>query len=83
MAIALLRGIEPHTEAEFGEMGQRILAKAEKIANLHLHAGAAVPQAFAGFERFARYAQPVFAEFVFNAMSGFKPGRAGIAIPLR
>ncbi len=32
MAIALLRGIEPHTEAEFGEMGQRILAKAEKIA---------------------------------------------------
>lgn len=79
MAIALLRGIEPHTEAEFEETGRRILARAQKIGNLHLRAGAAVPQAFAGFEVFARYVQPAIAEFVFQAMGGLKPGRPGMA----
>jgi hypothetical protein len=63
MAIALLRGIEPHTESEYEEMGRRILAKVAKIANFQTQAGARLPLAFAGLERFARYVQPAVAEF--------------------
>ena len=79
MAIALLRGIEPHTESEYEEMGRRILAKVTKIANFQTQAGARLPLAFAGLERFARYVQPVVAEFVFHKMGGVKPGQAGAA----
>ena len=79
MAIALLRGIAPQTETAFQELGLRILTRAERIANLHRQAGAAVPRAFAGFENFAKYVQPVVVEFVFNAMAGAKPGRPGAA----
>ena len=45
MAIALLRGIEPHTESEYEELGRRILAKAFKIANYQTQAGDALPPA--------------------------------------
>ena len=79
MAIALLRGIEPHTESEYEELGRRILAKAYKIANYQTQAGDALPLAFAGIERFARYVQPIVAEFVFHKMGGVKPGQAGAA----
>ena len=79
MAIALLRGIEPHTESEYEEMGRRILAKVTKIAYFQTQAGARLPLAFAGLERFARYVQPAVAEFVFHKMSGVKPGQAGAA----
>lgn len=79
MAIALLRGIEPHTESEFHALGLRILARAERIAALHRQAGAAVPHALAGFEWFARYVQPVVVEFVFHTMAGAKPERPGAA----
>lgn len=79
MAIALLRGIEPHTEEEFQEMGRQILAKADQIARLHLRVGAVVSVALKGFEQFVRQAQPLAAEFVFQKMSGMKPGQAGAA----
>lgn len=79
MAIALLRGIEPHTEEEFQEMGRRILANAAKIASLHVRSGVVVSVAFKGFEWFARYFQRQAAESVFHGMSGMKPDRAGPA----
>jgi hypothetical protein len=79
MAIALLRGIEPHTEAEFQEMGRRILASAHRIANFRAQAGTALPAVFAGFGRFARRVQPAVVEFVFHAMAGAKPGGTGPA----
>ena len=50
-----------------------------KIANFQTQAGARLPLAFAGLERFARYVQPAVAEFVFHKMSGVKPGQAGAA----
>lgn len=79
MAIALLRGIEPRSESEFNALGLRILSRAERVAALHRQAGTAVPQAFAGFQRFAKYIQPIVVEFAFHKMAGVKPARPGAA----
>jgi hypothetical protein len=79
MAIALLRGLEPRTKAEFAELGLRILNSAEKTIRVHQRVGTAVPQAVSGFERVARHVQPIVAEQLFRALAGFKPARPGMA----
>jgi hypothetical protein len=79
VAIALLRGIEPRTSADFNELGIRIMHSAEKTATLHQRFGTAVPQAVSGFERVARHVQPLVAEQLFRALAGIKPARPGMA----
>jgi hypothetical protein len=76
MCIALLRGIEPHTDLEFEDLGRRILERADKIANLHAQAGTAVPVAVTGLSRFA---QQFVAEYVFHKLGGLKPQKPGVA----
>jgi hypothetical protein len=79
MCIGLLRGFQPHTTAEFNQLGPRILEKADKIANLHAQAGTALPVAVAGLSRFAQQVQPLVAEYVFHKMGGMKPPKPGVA----
>ncbi|GAF48289.1 hypothetical protein [Rhodococcus wratislaviensis] len=79
MSIALLRGVEPHSEAEFAEVGRRILDRAQGIADMHNRAGQAIPLAVAGFEKVARQLQPVIMEAVFRAMAVAAPNGAGAA----
>ncbi|MGV9862621.1 hypothetical protein [Rhodococcus koreensis] len=69
MSIALLRGVEPHSEAEFAEVGRGILDRAQGIADMHNRAGQAIPLAVAGFEKVARQLQPVIMEALFRAMA--------------
>lgn len=79
MAIALLRGIEPRTEAEFHELGERLLDKAARIANVHARADVAMPAALAVFNQFAQHVLPHLAEYLFHAIGGIKPARPGAA----
>lgn len=79
MAIALLRGIEPRTDAEFEALGRRILTRAERIAKVQAQAGNAIPVAARGFTLFAQQIQPLIAEYLFNTLSGVKPSRPGAA----
>ncbi|MDO2378395.1 hypothetical protein Q2298_08515 [Rhodococcus electrodiphilus] len=79
MSIALLRGIEPHSEAEFAEIGRRILDRTQGISEMHNRAGQAIPLAVAGFERVAHQMQPVLVEALFRAMAGVAPSGAGAA----
>lgn len=79
MSIALLRGIEPHTETEFAELGRRILDRTQGIADMHTRAGLAIPLAVAGFERVAQQIQPVIVEALFRAMAVAAPAGAGAA----
>ncbi|RQM32248.1 hypothetical protein [Rhodococcus ruber] len=79
MAIALLRGIEPHSEAEFAEMGRRILDRTQGISEMRNRAGQAIPLAVAGFERVAHQMQPVLVEALFRAMAMAAPSSAGAA----
>lgn len=78
MSIALLRGFEPHTEAEFQDLGRRILDRAHKIANLQAQAGIALPVAIDGLSRFAQQVQPLVAEYVFHKLGGIKPHGPGV-----
>lgn len=78
MAIALLRGIEPHAEAEFQELGRRILANTAKIASIHARVGVALPAAAAGLGQLARRIQPYLVEYLFHAMNGAKPSGPGV-----
>lgn len=79
MSIALLRGIEPHSEAEFAEMGRRILDRTQGISEMRNRAGQAIPLAVAGFERVAHQMQPVLVEALFRAMGRAAPSGAGAA----
>ncbi|GAA3520472.1 hypothetical protein RAJCM14343_1757 [Rhodococcus aetherivorans] len=79
MSIALLRGIEPHSGAEFAEMGRRILDRTQGIAEMRNRAGQAIPLAVAGFERVAHQMQPVLVEALFRAMAMAAPSGAGAA----
>ena len=79
MSIALLRGIEPHTDTEFAELGRRILDRTQGIAAMHTRAGLAIPLAVAGFERVAQQIQPVIVEALFRAMAVAAPAGAGAA----
>lgn len=79
MSIALLRGIEPHSEAEFAEMGRRILDRTQGISEMRNRAGQAIPLAVAGFERVAHQMQPVLVEALFRAMGRAAPSSAGAA----
>ncbi len=79
MSIALLRGIEPHSEAEFAEIGRRILDRTQGISEMRNRAGQAIPLAVAGFERVAHQMQPVLVEALFRAMAGVAPSGAGAA----
>ncbi|MFE2124180.1 hypothetical protein ACFW9U_26425 [Rhodococcus aetherivorans] len=79
MSIALLRGIEPHSEAEFAEMGRRILDRTQGISEMRNRAGQAIPLAVAGFERVAHQMQPVLVEALFRAMAMAAPSGAGAA----
>lgn len=79
MSIALLRGIEPHSEAEFAEMGRRILDRTQGISEMRNRAGQAIPLAVAGFERVAHQMQPVLVEALFRAMAMAAPSGSGAA----
>ncbi|KIU18572.1 hypothetical protein TL10_01690 [Mycolicibacterium llatzerense] len=79
MCIALLRGFEPRTEAEFEELGRRILSRADKIANLQAQASNALPVAVAGLSRLLKVVQPIVMEAVFRQLGGIKPTSAGAA----
>lgn len=79
MSIALLRGIEPHSEAEFAAMGRRILDRTQGISEMRNRAGQAIPLAVAGFERVAHQMQPVLVEALFRAMAMAAPSGAGAA----
>lgn len=79
MAIALLRGLEPHTEADFKELGSRLLARADRIAKLQYQAGKAVPMADVGFNLAAQLLQRLIAEYAFHRLGDVKPSRTGAA----
>lgn len=79
MCIALLRGFEPRTHAEFDELGRRILSRADKIANLQAQAGSALPLAVAGLGRLVQVIQPLLVEAAFRQLGGFKPTNPGAA----
>lgn len=79
MAIALLRGVGPRTEAEFQDLGKRLLDKAARIANVHARAGVAMPAALAVFGQFTQRVLPYLAEYLFHAIGGIKPARPGAA----
>ncbi|OUS97248.1 hypothetical protein [Rhodococcus sp. NCIMB 12038] len=79
MSVALLRGTEPHSEAEFAELGRRILDRTQGIADMRDRAGHAIPLAVEGFERIAHLLQPVVVEALFRAMAMAAPSQAGAA----
>lgn len=79
MAIALLRGFELGTDAEFQELGRRLLTRAEKIARAQAQVGRAVPLVANGFSFFAEQIQPVVTEYVFQRLGAVKPSRPGAA----
>lgn len=79
VAIALIRRLKPRTEAEFAELGARLMESAEKTANRHQRVGVAVPHAVSGIERVARQIQPIVAEQLFRALGGAKPKQPGAA----
>jgi hypothetical protein len=79
MSIALLRGFDLRNDAEFQELGRRLLARAERIAKLQAQAGNAIPIAANGFSVFAQRIQPLIAEYVFHSLGGVKPSQPGAA----
>lgn len=79
MAIALLRGFELGTDAEFQKLGLRMITRADKIAQAQAQAGRAIPLVANGFSFFAEHIQPVVTEYVFNRLGALKPSRPGAA----
>ncbi len=79
VTLTVIRDVQPCTTAEFAALGERIMASAEKTANLHHRLGTTVPAAAAGFEQVTRRVQPYVAEMLFRALAGAKPGRPGMA----
>ncbi len=77
MTIALLRGLEPRTEADFNKLGSRLLARADRVAKLQYRAGKALPMADVGLNLAAQLLQRLLAEYAFNGSSdlaGAEPG---------
>lgn len=79
MEIALLRGIEPHSELAFKEMGERILSRARSALKVQNTAEEKVDAVASALGVLAKKYQPLLFEALFHAMSGARPGKAGPA----